>query len=753
MTVYYVANAGSNSNSGTSTGSPWQTLAYAISNSVDGDTINLNGGDTFSENVSLTSGRLLQSYGTGQATIAGGTSPALTVTDCDGVTVTNLTLTMSSTTNSGNTYHGVIRCVRTGTTRLTSGVTISACNISGGHAGITFESASANAGGWNGIVIGGTSSALGNTITSCSEFGIYLYEVGATGTNLHYSNVLIQWNTVSGITGDTNSNCAGGCGIVLGNADSTTGTNAAQCVMKNNIVHDCGASANNGITAGPGGVFPIYSTGVLVQSNVVYNMSSNSGGYDGVGIDLDANCTNCIAERNYTCNCQGAGLLSFGSSSGSGNVFRWNISINDDTGGAQGSIRCAGSNASTVMHNNTVIRMSSGTCLTTANGDFFNNIFSVPLGSPAVQISTGGTVNMEGNAYGSAAEGFSASYGGTTYFSLAAWRTATGYENTPRGFANSNQFVLGGDMPTLNPSQLSTWNSYRLWSGSQLLSAGLDLNTLFSINPGTGDFQGNSISVPYSVGAINPVGTTTAWQNAVFTDNPAAWFRLDEASGTVMRDCLCSFGNGAYTNVTLNQPSLLSQDPSASASFNGTTSYAIATDPSAQTWQPASMSIEAWIKPADTSTNHSIADLWGTATQFLVEQEGTQILAAFHGSTGNYLVGTTTGANIASGSTYHTVVTWAASATTFAVYVNAASQSVSYSSQNTPSGVSIPTIYIGSRDDHATNLNNGILQHVILYPTVLSSARVTAHYDAATQATFVGDDNEEEATFTNTIAW
>lgn len=79
-TNYYVSAAGNDGNSGTSTGSPWRTLAK-VNNSWNviqpGDTIFLRGGDTFRETLFIgKSGTALNrivitSYGTGKALISG----------------------------------------------------------------------------------------------------------------------------------------------------------------------------------------------------------------------------------------------------------------------------------------------------------------------------------------------------------------------------------------------------------------------------------------------------------------------------------------------------------------------------------------------------------------------------------------------------------------------------------------------------------------------------------------------------------
>ena len=63
MADFYVSSSGSDSNDG-SNGSPWLTIAHALANSAAGDTIRLNGGDTFTWEGEI-SDRTLGAYGSG----------------------------------------------------------------------------------------------------------------------------------------------------------------------------------------------------------------------------------------------------------------------------------------------------------------------------------------------------------------------------------------------------------------------------------------------------------------------------------------------------------------------------------------------------------------------------------------------------------------------------------------------------------------------------------------------------------------
>jgi hypothetical protein len=85
--TYYVSNSGSDSNPGTSTATPWLTLAHVNAHSFSpGDTIYLQRGGTWNEPLivpsSGTSGNPItfDAYGTGPAPVLTGAAPALTWT-------------------------------------------------------------------------------------------------------------------------------------------------------------------------------------------------------------------------------------------------------------------------------------------------------------------------------------------------------------------------------------------------------------------------------------------------------------------------------------------------------------------------------------------------------------------------------------------------------------------------------------------------------------------------------------------------
>ena len=83
-TNYYVSSAGNDANNGTSTSTPWKTIAKVNATSFSpGDQILFNRGDTWSENLRLSSSGTagnpitFSSYGTGNLPVICGTGAIL----------------------------------------------------------------------------------------------------------------------------------------------------------------------------------------------------------------------------------------------------------------------------------------------------------------------------------------------------------------------------------------------------------------------------------------------------------------------------------------------------------------------------------------------------------------------------------------------------------------------------------------------------------------------------------------------------
>jgi hypothetical protein len=500
---YYVSPTGNNSNNGTSTSTPWQTIARV--NQVDlnaGDRVFFQGSQSFSGTISITSEDggtssspvVIGSYGTGRATIAAPANAAgIDIFNVGGISVRDLVIQgpgKNSTSGTGISFY----------TDLANNVKVQFGRIDnvevfGFRNGIQIGAWNANT-GWNDVRI--TNSIARDNLHS----GISTY---AQNSNVH-TNLYIGACRAYSNTGDPNSTGNTGSGIVIGNANGAT---VERCVAYNNGI-------DNKPTEGPVGIWTYYSNNVTIQLNEAYDNKTSNG--DGGGFDLDLGVTNSVMQYNYSHDNAGAGYMLWGA--GGGNIVRYNISQND---GRSNNIPAAaftigGASSGAQVYNNTfyISPTSSGAkppVVKVINGlatlGFRNNIVIATGGSDLVRAESGatGVSTFQGNNYWTYGGAFNINWGGTNYSSLSAWR-ATGQEknganNTglnvdPRLWDAGNGGTIG------NANNLGNLNAYRLQSGSPMINAGLNLTTSpWSLSVGSRDFYGASIPFggSYDIGA------------------------------------------------------------------------------------------------------------------------------------------------------------------------------------------------------------------------------------------------------------
>ena len=181
-----------------------------------GDTINLNGGNTFSENVAFAAGTscTIQSYGTGMATIAGAnTAMTLSFVNPSGaVVLSNVEITNADTTN---TFFNTNIAFADDLVHL-SGVTVSGCTITGGFVNLrTFVDPPGS--GFVGKIL-----IENNVISGCTNSGI---SIASNSLNRDaYGNVNITSNTISNIPGYSSAG-ASAVGVIVEGANGSMGPN------------------------------------------------------------------------------------------------------------------------------------------------------------------------------------------------------------------------------------------------------------------------------------------------------------------------------------------------------------------------------------------------------------------------------------------------------------------------------------------------------------------------------------------------
>ena len=485
-----------------------------------GDSIFLKGGMTFNGNLffdaddtgtdamgDLIKPITLTSFGTGRATINAGNSFGVFAQNNGGFSISNLNFTGSGVAADGTT------------TNTQSGLFFfndAPGNLKQNH--IRLDELDVSGFGDRGVLIGGFNGSSGyndvqitnvvahdNRQSGIETFGF----ADNTGfVNDALTNVVVRDSQAFNNVGNPNRGGNTGNGIVLGGVDGA--------LVERNLAFNNG---QNNITAdGPIGIWTYNSNNVTIQQNESY--ANKTAGGDGGGFDLDQNVTNSVLQYNYSHDNDGAGYLIFsgqGTSGTVGNVVRYNISENDgrDTGSTAASGITIGNKVSDLeVYGNTIFisERGSGTGsggiaaieFLTFGSDpddilLANNIFITEDGTRLVikPSNATGDITFAGNDYFSSGDTFRIVWNGTTYNSLAAWRNATGQETlggTATGFQVDPMLMDPGNGGTIgDPDALATLTAYMLENDSPLIDGGLDLFTLFGIDPGDRDFFGTPI--------------------------------------------------------------------------------------------------------------------------------------------------------------------------------------------------------------------------------------------------------------------
>ncbi len=465
-TTYYVSNSGSDSNNGTSSMTPWQTLAHASSHSYSpGDFILLNGGQTFTgplimNSTGNSSGWItIRGYGIGTPTINGGTGDAIDSANTSYVLVENLAV---SSTSGGSRGFGIDF---NSTSGAQSNIYVYNVSANGFSTGITFQT---NGGTYNYV-----------TCYSCiaynnGHWGLYVdgnnNNVSPTG---NINNVAI---TSSTLYSNGANNKSGGAGVLLQGVDGAT--------IQNSTAY------NNGDI----GMWCWNSMGVVFKNDTAYgNLASNGDG----GFDLDIGTTNSTIEYSYAYNNSGEGFeMCADSGDPSSNLtIRYNISENDHYPVA---FNGAPFNNVSIYNNTIYTNLTNGIdywaalnswSTTPTNLVIANNlIWNANSSEYDLQWGTGGITLNYNDYYGS----FEAYFNGAAYTSLSSFHTATGLE--------ANGLTDYPDFTGTPGSKVAS--AYQLSSSSPLRTAGANLQSLYGISPGTQDYYGNTLPPSgFSIGA------------------------------------------------------------------------------------------------------------------------------------------------------------------------------------------------------------------------------------------------------------
>lgn len=511
--TYYLSATGNDANNGRSINAAWRTLGRVNMANFRGDTILLQGGITFngrlyfnrSDSGSATKPIVIDSYGSGRATIYSDTTYGMYLYNTGGFIIRNLYIV--------------------GSGRLTNheaGLQLYLDTLSTPRTFFRFDNLEIFGYRKPGILVGSWAGATGysnlvitNTLVHDNgKAGIEFY----AGLPFVHRNITIRNCRVYNNPGiETDTTGHSGSGITLGGVD--IGLVEYCKVYNNGWLHKY---LNSG---GPAGIWTYRSDSITFQYNESHNNQTGTL-KDGSGFDVDGNCTNAVVQYNYSHDNDGGGyvIAQYSGATQMRNItIRYNISENDGRKGDQGAIHLWASGSSggisgVNIYNNTVFsKPQAGVSVKTlfirpgpiSGLRIRNNIFQTTGGVELVRMPASATSYLlQGNSYWPSGSTFRIIYGATTYSSLATWRTATGQERLNGTDCGIQANALFADTTQgtsfANPADMVQLKRYQLLAGAAQLNTGLHLRTLFNINVGLRDFWGNSLAnrTTFHIGAF-----------------------------------------------------------------------------------------------------------------------------------------------------------------------------------------------------------------------------------------------------------
>lgn len=507
-TTYYVSPSGNDNNAGTSSGSPWQTISKVNGiNFAAGDTILFQGGSSFSGNLQFNSSDggnsttrvTVDSYGSGRATINGGTGSAITISGTTGIDIKNINV-IGNGRNSGNSGG--------------KGVDFSSCH----YCSVTNSDAS------------GFQYAGVRVITSD--------HIDITYVNAHD-------NGRAGILADQSTWTAMSDHIYVGNSvannnpgdpsysSNESGDGIELLYTTNSTIENSSASYNGwdqpaGHSNGPEGIFFWSANNCLIQNSLAFKNSSNIGA-DGGGFDIDGN--NCTQQYTYSYANHGPAFSTFSpTDGGSGNiVYRYNITELDNHWNGPGPFyiiadhRPTNGKFNVELYNNTIYQdyvvanaediSSGGTDMSGVH--FHNNIFYTTGDKMLQDNPAKNKATFTNNIWWQTNGGFAAQ----GYTSFSAWVNGTGQEKINNVVVGKNADPMlvnpGNGEKIINYKYLPAVTAYKLKTGSPALNAGLNLASSEGLNIGSRDYYGNALGSTHNMGAYEGPGIDTATLSSV----------------------------------------------------------------------------------------------------------------------------------------------------------------------------------------------------------------------------------------------
>ncbi|MGW4049898.1 right-handed parallel beta-helix repeat-containing protein [Streptomyces sp. NPDC004779] len=513
--TFFVSPDGDDRNDGMSPEKPWRTLDHADGARFQpGDRLRLKGGERFRGSLALgaeeagspTRPVVIDSYGTGRATIAPRGTSGITVHDTAGVEIRNIALVgdrKALREGVGIAFRNRLR-----DTRRLDHVRIAGVEARGFQNGISVGTEKDAVAGYGDVRI--TDVSVHHNL----EAGLVFYGPAFTPDRPTYAHAGVRIERVKAFSnaGDpTSVERNTGSGITLGSVQQATVTHS--------VAHDNGTRSAATAEEGPEGIWVYDSTRVVLERNRSHHNRTGSR-VDGGGFGLDNNVSSSVMQYNLAYGNDGPGFLVYsGQPTGAhrNNVVRFNMSWDDARKLPEyGGIVAYGTRMQNLdIYHNTVVMRTKGLPSALAAGirppalrlrdgmrdvRVHNNIFATD-GGPLVQAESAygpRTLRLQGNDYYSSGP-WALSWGPRRFASLDEWRAVSRQEMLD-GLATGST-----DDPCLDGMAASIGD--RAGAGNLAprcrdeVPVGLGPEAL-GVDPGPVDFFGNRVPKALTVGAV-----------------------------------------------------------------------------------------------------------------------------------------------------------------------------------------------------------------------------------------------------------
>jgi signal peptidase I len=236
---------------------------------------------------------------------------------------------------------------------------------------------------------------------------------------------------------------------------------------------------------------------------------------------------------------------------------------------------------------------------------------------------------------------------------------------------------------------------------------------------------------------LNAAITFYPYKSAVTADTPSFYWRLNETSGTTVADSGSSARPGTITGTGFARAQTGALPTEARDTSTSLTQSAITANTTVA--GPTTFSIEAWIKTATTTGGRIIG--WGDqggSTTSTATQVDRQLYVAPTGKV-YFGIGTlktviASNAALNNNAWHHIVGTYTTGTNGMKLYVDNTLQGSATATTITTAngfwraGAETMSGWTGNPDTYY----DGLIDEVAVYPTALTAARVTAHYNAGT---------------------